>query len=207
MRLLLALLILVAARVAAIEPMIVFKDKPFDQLSDKEISDDWGKLALSIKSTKKWQHGETDHFVIHYFRSGDRVARRSEEFYGEIKEFFGNRPDLLKGHKSHLFAFAEQQDWTAFKKAIEQPWIGGITRGNEFFYQATGDSGQFDSKARVQAHEMTHLVFNRFFKGHPPLWLNEGIAEYFGQRKTSSLIEFRRLMGRTPKFDLEALLA
>ena len=59
---------------------------------------------------------------------------------------------------------------------------------------------------RVQAHEMTHLVFNRFFEGRLPLWLNEGIAEYFGQRKTSSIVEFRRMMGQTVKFDLETLL-
>lgn len=198
------LAIALATAAMAVEPL--FKEKPFEQLSDKEISGDWSKLALGISSTKKWQHGETEHFVIHFFRGGDKIARRSELFYAEIKEFFGNRPDLLKGRKSHVFAFADPPDWNAFKKAIQMPYIGGVTRGNEFFYLTTGDEGRFDSKGRVQAHEMTHLVFNRFFTGRPPLWLNEGIAEYFGQRKTSSVVEFRRAMGQTPKFDLETLL-
>lgn len=206
-RILIALIVSLATSTIAVEPILTFKEKTFEQLSNKEISEDWGKVALGISSSKKWQHGESEHFVIHFFRSGEKIARRSELFYSEIKEFFGNRPDLLKGRKSHLFAFADGQDWNKFKTTIELPYIGGVTRGNEFFYLATGEEGQFDSKARVQAHEMTHLVFNRFFTGHPPLWLNEGVAEYFGQRKTSSINEFRRRMGRTEPFDLDTLLA
>jgi hypothetical protein len=52
---------------------------------------------------------------------------------------------------------------------------------------------------------MTHLIFNRFFHGRPPLWLNEGIAEYFGQRKTTGISEFQRQMGFTPPIALEHL--
>jgi hypothetical protein len=31
------------------------------------------------------------------------------------------------------------------------------------------------------AHEMTHLVFNRFLSVRLPLWLNEGLAEYYAE--------------------------
>jgi len=59
----------------------------------------------------------------------------------------------------------------------------------------------------VQAHEMTHLVFNRFFEGRIPLWLNEGVAEYFGQRKTSTTSEFRRAMSLAADYPLDRLFA
>src|SRR5439155_16339934 len=116
-----------------------------------------------------------------------------------------NRPDLMLGHKSQVFAFHDDADWKQFREAIRLPWIGGVTHGDEFFYLSASETGQFDSKGKVQAHEMTHLILNRFFHGRPPLWLNEGIAEYFGQRKTTGISEFRRQMGATPPVPLPRL--
>lgn len=187
----------------AVNPEDSFKEKAWDKLSSREMSE-WGTMALAINS-KKWQHGETDHFIIHYFRNGEKIGSRSEKFYGEIREFFGKRPDLLGSHKSHIFAFQDSSDWKEFATKIDRAWAGGVTRGNEFYYQSVSDEGKFDSKGKVQAHEMTHLVFNRLFKGLPPLWLNEGVAEYFGQRKTSTLTQFRQQMGQGTGYDLKEL--
>ena len=169
-----------------------------------EVSE-WGRAALDIEP-KKWQQTETEHFIIHYFRNGEKIASRSEKFYGEIKEFFGNRPDLMGGRKSQVFAFHQMDDWGTFRAVTKMLWIGGVTRGDEFFYLSASESGQFDSKGKVQAHEMTHLIFNRFFRDRPPLWLNEGIAEFFGQRKTTGVSEFRRQMGFTAPVPLTTLL-
>ena len=186
-----------------------FQYVPWSQLSDQFVTD-WGRHALGTNA-ERWKHGETTHFVIHCFQDGDKIARRSELFYGEIRDFFGNRRDLLGGRKSHIFAFNDKADWGKFMKLYTLggllPNAIGITHGNEFFYLSTGENGQFDMKGGVQAHEMTHLIFNRFFRSRPPLWLNEGIAEYFGQRKTTTLADFRRQMGRTPKFSLNRLFS
>ena len=182
-----------------------FKEKKLDDLSSAEMSD-WGDLAMGIQRPK-WKHGETDHFVIHYFHNGEKIARRSELFYSEIKEFFGNRPDLLVGKKSQVFAFHDVLDWKQFAGRIKQEWAGGVTRGDEFFYLAANEEGRFDSKGKVQAHEMTHLIFNRFYRGRPPLWLNEGIAEYFGQRKTTTLTQFRQQMSLTAPYHIGHLFA
>ena len=179
-------------------------EKPFDKLSDKKVSD-WGEKALAI-NTAKWHHGETEHFVIHFFRSGDMIARRSEKFYADIREFFGNRTDKMESRKSHIFAFYETDDWARFKKEVDQKkHVAGVTRGHEFFYMPVNDEKQFDYHGHVQAHEMTHLVFNRFFTGRPPLWLNEGVAEYFGRKKTSDTATFRRTVGSAEPFGLDKL--
>jgi hypothetical protein len=168
--------------------------------------ENWGRVALGIQPAK-WKQIETEHFVIYYFRNGDKIASRSEKFYVEIREFFGNRPDRMPGKKSSVFAFHDLDDWKKFREVTGLPWIAGVTRGDEFFYQSASETGAFDSKGKVQAHEMTHLIFNRFFRGQPPLWLNEGIAEYFGQRKTTGITEFRRQMGATPPVPLAQLFA
>lgn len=186
-------------------PVDTLTDKPFDKLSDQSLSD-WGQAARRI-NTDKWQQGETPHFIIHYFKSGQRVATRCEEFYAEIREFFGNRPDLRAGKKSHVFAFHDAADWERFVPVTGMRNIAGVTRQHEFFYLATKPGGGFDYDGKVQAHEMTHLVFNRFFEGRIPLWLNEGVAEYFGQRKTSTTTEFRRYMSQAVDYPLDRLFA
>ncbi len=204
----LAVVVMIAPVRAAV-PLTDFQYVPWNQLSNQSVTD-WGRHALGTKA-ERWKHGETTHFVIHCFQDGDKIARRSELFYGEIRDFFGNRRDLLGGRKSHIFAFNDVADWNKFMRTYTlgglPPNTIGITRGNEFFYLSTGEHGQFDPKGKVQAHEMTHLVFNRFFRALPPLWLNEGIAEYFGQRKTTTLADFRREMGRRPKFSLNRLFS
>ncbi len=169
-------------------------------------AEDWGRAALAIQPSK-WKQLETEHFVIHYFRNGDKIASRSEKFYAEIREFFGNRPDRMPATKSRVFAFHEAADWQKFRERTGLPWIAGVTRDDEFFYQSASETGAFDSRGKVQAHEMTHLIFNRLFRGQPPLWLNEGIAEYFGQRKTTGITEFRHQMGATPPVPLAPLFA
>jgi len=186
----------------AAEP--VFKEMPVGKLSTNEVSD-WGKAALAIEPGK-WKHGETEHFVIHFTRGGEKVARLCEEHYQDVKEFFGNRPDLLQGKKSQVFAFFEPEEWRRFAAKTELPWAAGVTRGDEFFYLAVTETKRSEAKDKTQAHEMTHLVFNRFYRGRLPLWLNEGIAEYFGQRRTSTISEFRQRMGQTEPYHLGKLI-
>lgn len=180
-------------------------EKPLDKLSEQKVSD-WGQLALELKT--RWRHGESAHFIIHFTRDGDKIAGRSEGFYDDIWKFYGKRKDLLAGKKSHVFAFADWNDWAAFKEKVKMPRdFAGVTRGNEFFYVSTTPEGQFDTKGRTQAHEMSHLIINRFFEGRLPLWCNEGQAEYFGLRKTLDRDTFRRVLGGMRPVELDVLLA
>jgi hypothetical protein len=183
-----------------------FAERDWAQLSNKDVSE-WGRAALELNLAmhKKWKHGETEHFIIHFTRNGAKIAARSEKFYAKIRAFFGNPPDLKDGLKSHIFAVHDRSDWERFISARMPRAAIGVTRGDEFFYLATGDEGQFDAQGRVQAHEMTHLVFNRLYRGRVPLWLNEGIAEYFGKKETMSTAEFRQAMGTAVQYDLDKL--
>lgn len=189
--------------VSAAQRQEEWAEKPFAHLSQRDLSD-WGKAALAIQPDK-WRHGETQHFIIHFFRNGPAIARRCEEFYTEIRAFFRNPPDQLGERKSHVFAFHEAGDWANFAPLTGLAHVTGVTRDHEFFYLATKPTGHYDWEARAQAHEMTHLVLNRFLTGDLPLWLNEGLAEYFAQRKTSTTAEFRRRVGQAAPYPLGLL--
>ena len=159
-------------------------DKPFDQLSHQQISEA-GKAALRIDE-KKWKHAEADHFIIHYqlWDVKNRLIREAEYYYWKIQDDMKLSSDLAS-HKSHIFVFQDDEGWNAFQAATGLHGIAGVTMGHEFFsYYPKRKDKDFSGTV---AHEMTHLVFNRFFTGRPPLWLNEGFAEYQAHNAFQSL--------------------
>jgi hypothetical protein len=57
-------------------------------------------------------------------------------------------------------------------------WAASFVSGQVMYLQEVGKTTS--KKMEMLAHEMTHLVFNRFLTVRLPLWLNEGLAEYYG---------------------------
>lgn len=139
----------------------------------------------------KWRHAQTEHFVMHFFASEGtnfawKVAQQSEFFYGYISKELGGAKDLYPC-RSHIFTFRNETRWKKFLKTQPEvdKWSYSYAQGLcMFLQQAENTKKQSD----VLAHEMTHLMVNHFINGHPPLWLNEGIAEYYGE---FGLSEFR----------------
>ncbi|MEO0452764.1 MAG: hypothetical protein AAFY98_01335 [Verrucomicrobiota bacterium] len=182
------------------------KDIPWEELSNRDISKDWGKATLEKVHPEDWEHGETEHFIIHYTDDASKIARRAEDIYEEVFEFFDNPKDQFPEHKSHIYAIKEWNDWDQFRNEIaELPWIGGVCRGHEFWFVSRDRYGDFDIDSEILNHEMVHLIFNRIFPTRVPTWLNEGIAEYFGVRKATGKREFRRRMGRNAPMKLRKL--
>ncbi len=151
---------------------------------------DYAKDLLA-EDGDKWRHAQTDHFVMHFFANEGtnfayKVAQQSEFFYGYISKELGGAKDLRPA-RSHIFTFRNETRWKKFLKT--QPdlskWTYSYAHGLcMFLQQAENTKKQSD----VLAHEMTHLMVTHFIEDHPPLWLNEGIAEYFGE---FGLSEFR----------------
>ncbi|MFH0880394.1 MAG: hypothetical protein V2A34_11830 [Lentisphaerota bacterium] len=138
-----------------------------------------GLTALNLPGLN-WKHAETPHFVIHYEQAifARKTARMAEFFYSYIKADFEETPDHTKG-RSHVFIFRDDQAWRAFKASRPdvESWTYSMVEGPIMYLQ------QADSPAAsgdVLAHEMTHLVLNRILPGQCPLWLNEGLAEFYG---------------------------
>lgn len=158
-----------------------------------------------------WKHAQTEHFVIHYEQAifARKVARMAEFFYAYIAQDLQGAQDKVKG-RSHIFIFRSEKRWREFVQAAGDvpDWTFSRVEGTVMFLQQAENTS---SSGDVLAHETTHLVINRFFEKRCPLWLNEGLAEYYRQFaysaykgvKKSKRAQFGRLA--TP-FSLDELL-
>jgi hypothetical protein len=126
-----------------------------------------------------WKHAQTEHFVIHYEQAifARKVARMAEFFYSYIAQDLRGAKDYVSG-RSHIFIFRSEKRWREFaRSAGDVPdWTFSLVEGTAMFLQQAENTS---SSGDVLAHETTHLVINRFFENRCPLWLNEGLAEYY----------------------------
>lgn len=147
---------------------------------------DLGRKTLGSDAFK-WRHGQTPHFVIHYENAifAQKVARMAEFFYDYISGDLKMERDLVQGC-SHIFIFNTKKDWLTFLATVPgggMAWSQSFVSGPEMFLQQTGSGSDASD---TLGHEMTHLVMNRFFTGHPPLAINEGVAEWYGEFATAA---------------------
>ena len=156
----------------------------------------------------KWQHLQTEHFILHHDQKmfASKVARMGEQFYAAIAADLPNLHDRTAPARSHIFIFRDPREWQALLAEMPgvEPWAASVVKGNVMYLQETGSGTS--GKMGMLAHEMTHLVFNRFLSVRLPLWLNEGLAEYYAEfayrdakgLKTSQRNAFRPLADWTP---------
>ncbi|MDR0993941.1 MAG: hypothetical protein LBN38_05180 [Verrucomicrobiota bacterium] len=181
-----AALLLGWTSVQAAPPRRLSASDGMQEVSSKEV-DTAHLLPKDIKVLRdpayKWKHLQTEHFIIHYDQKmfAAKVARFAESFYTAISADLPNWKDRVSPARSHIFIFnVHPREWRAFldgQGAME--WGVSFCRGNALYLQELGQSTS--QKMELLAHEITHLVFNRFLPFPIPLWLNEGLAEYYGE--------------------------
>ena len=145
---------------------------------DLDAITDRGRQILNLPDID-WKHAQTEHFVIHYEQAifARKVARMAEFFYSYIAQDLQGAKDNVIG-RSHIFIFRSEKRWKEFAAtAGDVPnWTFSQVEGTAMFLQQAENTS---SSGDVLAHETTHLVINRFFEKRCPLWLNEGLAEYY----------------------------
>jgi hypothetical protein len=128
---------------------------------------------------REWKHAETEFFIIHYQQVAfaKRVGRMADFFYQYIASDLPGFQDRQK-EKSHIVVVRNSKEWKEFieKSQTAPEWAAAYVYGQIMYVQDTGDN---ETNADILAHEMSHLVLNRFFARTPPLWLNEGLAEWY----------------------------
>ena len=128
-----------------------------------------------------WQHAETRFFLLHYQQMGyaRTVARQADFFYQFIAADLPGLQDRMGERKSSVVVVRNAREWQQFVEnaGVAPEWSAAYVHGHVMYLQ---DMGRSQTNTHVLAHEMSHLVLNRFFVRPPPLWLNEGLAEWYG---------------------------
>lgn len=137
-----------------------------------------GKQVLDLDGIT-WRHAQTPHFVIHYEQAifARKVARMAEFMHQYIADDLQGVSDHADG-RSHIFIFRSPKRWEEFRAVLPDvpAWSFSRVENTVLFLQQADDA---QSSGAILAHEMTHIIINRFFPGDCPLWLNEGLATYY----------------------------
>ena len=148
-------------------------------------------LASSSNAAAAWSYAASDHFEV-YAAGGDRDARDALNYFERVQAFFTDFMGLSPrpGAVTRLVVFNGDRQFAPYR----------LNEVSTAFYLAGPDRDfivmkSFDENAnRIVVHEYAHLVIRhaglRF-----PLWLNEGLAEFF-----STLAPEGRRMQRSVQF-------
>ena len=112
-----------------------------------------------------------------------------------MKDFLGIAQDVWPS-KCHIYIFGDKTIWDEFyKKPGERlPGAEAYTNGPELFIYC---DLFFLAPQKTLAHEITHIVLHRFIKGTPPLFLNEGFAEFMAYKAIAQQTDGNEFAMRT----------
>jgi tetratricopeptide (TPR) repeat protein len=159
-----------------------------------------------------WRLTRSAHFEI-YAQTSDQRARAVLTWFEQLRTFFEQQggSDTLSSTPVRVIVFASERDYQPYRlRSIADAYYVGSGSQN-YIVMGSDDPAKFG----LAAHEYAHLVM-RNSALDPPLWLKEGLAEFFATlRITGHATELggplpgrlRTLEGRTwmPLADLMSL--
>jgi hypothetical protein len=133
-------------------------------------------LALPLPAAAAdWTLASSDHFEI-YTTAGARTARETLAQFERIRAFFAEQLKLTPpvGRPVRLILFSNERQFRPYR--INDAVVAYYRPGPDRDYIVMRPLGQ--ASHAVVVHEYVHLVLYRS-GGRYPVWLNEGLAEYF----------------------------
>lgn len=139
-----------------------------------------GALAVHAEAqTARLQQYETKYYVIHSDLDADavreaalRITAMAEEYQSRTKGFAG-----AITRKMPFFLFRKPEDYRAAGGLLNS--VGVFDPNSERLMAIAGEETS-DETWRVVQHEGFHQFAHFVIGGRLPIWVNEGIAEYFG---------------------------
>jgi len=131
--------------------------------------------AAAPDAAGDWTYAASDHFEV-YTTGGDRQAREALAQYERVRAFFISYLKLAPNprHPTRLIVFSGDREYAPYRpnEVATAFYQSGPTRDLIVMRSlATND-------APMVVHEYAHLIF-RHSGAVFPLWLNEGLAEFF----------------------------
>ena len=187
-------------------------------LDDRSKVVPFGPHGVELIKRSPWKHAETEHFIVHYL--GEAEARLTMQYIEGVHTVLTQLMNLdpQRGPaKSHVFVFPENEWQRYLKTQGHSPQLAGFACKTELLLGAATNRADRTESIKVLCHETTHALVARFYPGcKPPLWMNEGLAEYIALRtmrakgvfptaKTREDAQTRLLGKPDPEMDIERL--
>jgi tetratricopeptide (TPR) repeat protein len=132
-------------------------------------------LAAPLHAAADWTHAANGHFEI-FTTAGAGSAREILVQFDRIRAFFADHLQLTPppGRLVRLIVFSSAREFRPYR--INDAVVAYYRPGPDRDYIVMHPLGR--SSHAVMVHEYVHLILTRA-GGRYPLWLNEGLAEYF----------------------------
>jgi hypothetical protein len=123
----------------------------------------------------------SQHYTLHTdFEPGfaQDVARRMDAMYDEYSRRLDSLKPVAMPQRHELYLFARQSDYVRFVGAAFGSTGGAYIPGRNVIASFLEKQGH-DAVRRTLQHEAFHQFAEQTFAGNLPIWLNEGMAQYF----------------------------
>jgi tetratricopeptide (TPR) repeat protein len=138
-------------------------------------------LAAPLHAAAEWKYASSAHFEI-FTTAGDRAARDTLAQFERIRAFFAHHLQLTPpaGRLVRLMLFSDEREFRPYR--INDAVVAYYRPGPDRDYIVMRPLGR--SSHAVMVHEYVHLILTRAGSRYP-LWLDEGLAEYFATMPAS----------------------
>jgi hypothetical protein len=135
-----------------------------------------------------WTEVRTPHYVfLGNARSADirAVAQRFEQFY-EVMQQMLSRTSVRSGAPTVVLVFADERLFRPYQPLFDgkRANVGGFFIGASDLNYVTLNVESGAQAYPAIFHELTHLIIANAVR-QPPLWFNEGLAEYYSKDQRS----------------------
>ena len=148
---------------------------------------------------------ETPHYVIKTDLGPDAAqlfARHQEALFFELyKRMAGNKADIVQIARGTVVVVGTKEKYLALL-GTEAKGSQGQYDPNKNQISAWGSGDEADQALETLRHEGTHQFVRQFIGSKCPLWLNEGLAEFF---ERAQFVGGQLQVGQTPPYHLREL--
>jgi Protein of unknown function (DUF1570) len=165
-------------------------------------------LAPTAGAKDVWVEVRSSNFTV-ISNAGEKEARKVADQFEQFREMFHSVfPKLRVDLGKPLIIFAAKNE-DSLRGLIPVYWeqkgrahpSGLYVAGEDRHYVVLQTDVQTENPYQVVYHEYTHAIINLNFRGLP-VWLNEGLAEYFGN---STIHDKYVEIGKVPAVHLRTL--
>ena len=132
-------------------------------------------LIAPARAAATWTYASSTHFEV-FTTAGARSARETLVQFERIRAFFASHLELTppSGRRVRLVLFSNEAEFRPYR--INDAVVAFYRPGPATDYIVMHALGRMSHD--VMVHEYVHLILNRS-GGRYPVWVNEGLAEYF----------------------------